>query len=189
MSGVAGASWRGRSTPSASTGGFTDHLLQEGVASVVAVDVGYGQLDDRIAGDPRVEVRDRTNIRLARSEDFGTFDLVVADLSFISLCAVAPALTDLAEEGADLVLLVKPQFEVGKGEVGRGGIVKDPAKHAAALEKVIECLATHGMGVRSVCDSPITGAKGNREFFVWAVAGGAVSDDLVLPVERGSAAS
>lgn len=167
----------------ASTGGFTDHLLQEGVASVTAVDVGYGQLDDRISSDPRVEVRDRTNIRLSTSAELGTFDLIVADLSFISLCAVAPAFADLAEEGADLVLLVKPQFEVGKGQVGRGGIVRDPALHVASLEKVVDCLAEVGLGTQAVCDSPITGAKGNREFFVWALAGRPPAADLELPVE------
>ncbi len=167
----------------ASTGGFTDHLLQHGVASVMAVDVGHGQLDDRIAADPRVTVRDRTNIRLADPTELGTFDLVVADLSFISLCTVADALASLTEDGADLVLLVKPQFEVGKGQVGRGGIVKDPALHVAAIGKVIDCLGAAAMPVQAVCDSPITGAKGNREFFVWAVKGGERVEDLALPVE------
>jgi 23S rRNA (cytidine1920-2'-O)/16S rRNA (cytidine1409-2'-O)-methyltransferase len=167
----------------ASTGGFTDHLLQQGVASVVAVDVGHGQLDDRIATDERVTVRDRTNIRLADPTDLGTFDLVVADLSFISLCTVADAFAALTKDGADLVLLVKPQFEVGRGQVGRGGIVKDPALHAAALEKVIDCLAAAAMPVQAMCNSPITGAKGNREFFVWAVKGGHVVDDLRLPFD------
>ena len=165
----------------ASTGGFTDHLLQSGVAHVTAVDVGRGQLDDRIAVDPRVTVRDRTNIRLVGPEELGTFDLVVADLSFISLCTVAEAFARLAEDGADLVLLVKPQFEVGKGQVGRGGIVKDPALHAEALRKVIDCLGTSGLPVQAVCDSSITGAKGNREFFVWARKGGTVASDLPLP--------
>jgi len=167
----------------ASTGGFTDHLLQSGVDSVTAVDVGRGQLDDRIAGDSRVTVRDRTNIRLVGPDELGTFDLVVADLSFISLCTVADAFASLAEDGADLVLLVKPQFEVGKGQVGRGGIVKDPALHVQALRKVIECLGRAGMPVQAVCDSPITGAKGNREFFVWARKGGAVVLELSLPLE------
>jgi 23S rRNA (cytidine1920-2'-O)/16S rRNA (cytidine1409-2'-O)-methyltransferase len=166
----------------ASTGGFTDHLLQSGVAHVTAVDVGRGQLDDRIAEDPRVTVRDRTNIRLASPDELGTFDLVVADLSFISLCTVADAFARLAEDGADLVLLVKPQFEVGKGQVGRGGIVKDPVLHVQALEKVIDCLDDVGLGVQAVCDSPITGAKGNREFFVWARKGDAAVPELALPV-------
>ena len=166
----------------ASTGGFTDHLLQVGVSSVTAVDVGRGQLDDRISSDPRVTVMDRTNIRNSTPDDLGTFDLVVADLSFISLCTVADALAGLTEDGADLVLLVKPQFEVGKGQVGRGGIVKNPALHAEALRKVIACLGGARLAVKAVCDSPITGAKGNREFFVWAVKNGPVIDDLVLPV-------
>lgn len=166
----------------ASTGGFTDHLLQSGVAHVTAVDVGRGQLDDRIAVDPRVTVSDRTNIRLVGPDELGTFDLVVADLSFISLCTVADAFARLAEDGADLVLLVKPQFEVGKGQVGRGGIVKDPALHVQALRKVIECLGRAGLGVQAVCDSPITGAKGNREFFVWARKGGEPVPEPALPV-------
>lgn len=170
----------------ASTGGFTDHLLQVGVTSVTAVDVGHGQLDDRISNDPRVTVKDRTNIRLSTPHDLGTFDLVVADLSFISLCTVARALAGLTEDGADLVLLVKPQFEVGKGQVGRGGIVKDPSLHADALRKVIACLAESDLPVRAVCDSPITGAKGNREFFVWAVKNGPIVDDLVLPIAEES---
>lgn len=166
----------------ASTGGFTDHLLQSRVAHVTAVDVGRGQLDDRIAGDSRVTVKDRTNIRLAAPADLGTFDLVVADLSFISLCTVADAFASLAEDGADLVLLVKPQFEVGKGQVGRGGIVRDPALHVQALRKVIDCLRHAGLPVQAVCDSPITGAKGNREFFVWARKGGRNVAEPSLPV-------
>jgi 23S rRNA (cytidine1920-2'-O)/16S rRNA (cytidine1409-2'-O)-methyltransferase len=166
----------------ASTGGFTDHLLQSGAAHVTAVDVGRGQLDDRIASDSRVTVRDRTNIRLATPDELGTFDLVVADLSFISLCTVADAFASLTQDGADLVLLVKPQFEVGKGQVGRGGIVKDPSLHVQSLRKVIECLDRAGLPVQAVCDSPITGAKGNREFFVWARKGGVGVPDLPLPV-------
>lgn len=166
----------------ASTGGFTDHLLQSGVEHVTAVDVGRGQLDGRIAHDPKVTVRDRTNIRLVGPDDLGTFDLVVADLSFISLCTVADAFARLAEDGADLVLLIKPQFEVGKGQVGRGGIVKDPALHVQALRKVIECLGEAGLGVQALCDSPITGAKGNREFFVWARKGDAAVPEPPLPV-------
>ena len=166
----------------ASTGGFTDHLLQSGIEHVTAVDVGRGQLDDRIAADPRVTVQDRTNIRLVGPEELGTFDLVVADLSFISLCTVADAFARLAEDGADLVLLVKPQFEVGKGQVGRGGIVKDPALHVQALRKVIDCLGEAGLPVQAVCDSPITGAKGNREFFVWAHKGGDAAREPELPV-------
>ena len=113
----------------------------------------------------------------------GTFDLVVADLSFISLCTVADAFASVAEDGADLVLLVKPQFEVGKGQVGRGGIVKDPVLWVQALRTVIDCLGRAGLPVQAVCDSPITGAKGNREFFVWARKGDDIGPEPVLPVD------
>ena len=153
----------------ASTGGFTDCLLQRGVGSVLAVDVGYGQLDDRIGGDPRVTVMDRTNIRhLDPTATGGTFDLVVGDLSFISLCTVAPALAGLASSGADLVMLVKPQFEVGKDHVGKGGIVTDASRRRLAVERVAECFAEHRLTPRAVVESPITGAKGNVEFLLWA---------------------
>ncbi len=167
----------------ASTGGFTDLLLQRGAAVVVAVDVGRGQLDDRIAADPRVEVHDRTNIRHSTAEDLGgTFDLIVADLSFISLCTVAPALVALADPGGDLVVLVKPQFEVGRAAVGRGGIVRDPSLHRVAVEKVARCLEEAGAGIRGVTPSPIEGAKGNREFFAWAVAGEPSDPTVEVPV-------
>ncbi len=167
----------------ASTGGFTDFLLQQGVSSVSAVDVGYGQLDARITTDPRVSVFDRTNIRYAAAEDVGgPFDLIVADLSFISLCTVAPALASMARAGADLVLLVKPQFEVGKEQVGRGGIVSDPALHRRAIDKVIACLGSSDMGTRGVTVSPIQGAKGNREFFVWCVRSASTASELEYPV-------
>lgn len=168
----------------ASTGGFTDCLLQAGAQSVTAVDVGYGQLDWRLRRDPRTRVFDRTNIRYASPEDLrGPFDVVVADLSFISLCAVARSLAALADEEADLVLLVKPQFEVGKGQVGKGGVVRDPEKHYEALATVVECLTACGLGARGVTVSPIEGAKGNREFFVWARRGPAtVSDETVREV-------
>jgi len=156
----------------ASTGGFTDCLLQEGAASVAAVDVGYGQLDWSLRNDPRVTVHERLNLRHAEIDDLGgLFNLIVADLSFISICTVAPRLATLASQDCDLILLVKPQFEVGKGQVGKGGIVRDPEKHLAALTRVIECLAADGLGTISVAASPIEGAKGNREFFVWARKG------------------
>lgn len=156
----------------ASTGGFTDCLLQHGVGSVVAVDVGYGQLDERLRVDPRVEVHDRTNVRLAVPSDLGgTFDLIVADLSFISLCTVAPALAALSADGADLVLLVKPQFEVGRRNVGKGGVVTDPDQQAQAVRRVAGCLEANGIGLRGMVESPIRGAKGNREFLLWGVRG------------------
>lgn len=151
----------------ASTGGFTDCLLQSGAASVVAVDVGYGQLDDRIAGRAEVTVVDRTNIRHADPASLGApFDLVVGDLSFISLCTVAEVLVSLIGSDGEGVLLVKPQFEVGRGKVGRGGIVRDEAVRMAALSDVVDCLASVGLGTVATCVSPITGAKGNVEFFV-----------------------
>lgn len=171
----------------ASTGGFTDCLLQAGASAVVAVDVGYGQLDWSIRNDPRVAVRERVNIRHATSAELGgPFDLIVADLSFISICTVAARLTGLAASEGDLVLLVKPQFEVGKGQVGKGGIVRDPEMHRAALVQVVGCLEEEGWGTRAVALSSIEGAKGNREFFVWARKGATTvqDDDLDRVVER-----
>lgn len=165
----------------ASTGGFTDCLLQRGAAGVVAVDVGYGQLDDRLAARADVTVVDRTNVRLADPNELGApFSLVVADLSFISLCALVDALSRLVAPHGELVLLVKPQFEVEKGVVGPGGIVRDPAARTEALRSVIDCLAAAGLGTVAACLSPITGAKGNVEYFVHARPG-PVADDLTLP--------
>lgn len=151
----------------ASTGGFTDCLLQHGAMSVVAVDVGYGQLDDRLAARSDVTVVDRTNIRHADVGELGgPFGLVVGDLSFISLCTVADAVRALMTDDGEAVLLVKPQFEVGRGKVGRGGIVRDEVARLAALDDVVTCLASSGLGTVATCVSPITGAKGNVEFFV-----------------------
>jgi len=165
----------------ASTGGFTDCLLQEGAASVAAVDVGYGQLDWSLRNDPRVSVHERVNLRHADVGSLGgPFEVIVADLSFISICTVASRLFEMAGAGCDVVLLVKPQFEVGKGQVGKGGIVRDPDKHRAALVRVIECLEMDGLGTVGVAASPITGAKGNREFFVWARKGATTVQDVDL---------
>lgn len=151
----------------ASTGGFTDCLLQHGASSVVAVDVGYGQLDDRLTARPEVTVVDRTNIRHADPAALGApFDLVVGDLSFISLCTVANVLAGLVGATGQAVLLVKPQFEVGRAQVGRGGIVRDDAARQGALAQVIECLMSVGLGTVATCVSPITGSRGNVEFFV-----------------------
>jgi 23S rRNA (cytidine1920-2'-O)/16S rRNA (cytidine1409-2'-O)-methyltransferase len=156
----------------ASTGGFTDCLLQAGAASVVAVDVGYGQLHWRLRNDPRVVVVERTNFRDADPAGLGApFDVVVADLSFIGLAKVAGQLAACGGPGTDLVLLVKPQFEVGKGLVGKGGIVRDPELHRSSLESVAAALAAAGLAVRGGVASPITGAKGNREFLLWARRG------------------
>ena len=151
----------------ASTGGFTDCLLQRGVAEVVAVDVGYGQMHNRIRTDPRVVVIERTNIRHADPESLGApFDLIVADLSFISLALVTPQLVSLGSSTSDWVLLVKPQFEVGKELVGKGGIVRDPEAHVLAIEQAADALASSGIGIVRLVASSITGTEGNREFLV-----------------------
>jgi 23S rRNA (cytidine1920-2'-O)/16S rRNA (cytidine1409-2'-O)-methyltransferase len=152
----------------ASTGGFTDCLLQRGAAHVCAVDVGYGQLDWRIRQDERVAVFERLNARyLDVAEVGGPFDLVVADLSFISLRTMRESLVGAGTVTADWVLLVKPQFEAGKDQVGKGGIVRDVAVRRRALLAVIDSYAESGVGVRGLIDSPISGAKGNREFLLW----------------------
>ncbi|HEX8557384.1 MAG TPA: TlyA family RNA methyltransferase [Pyrinomonadaceae bacterium] len=149
----------------ASTGGFTDCLLQHGARRVVAVDVGHNQIDWRLRTDPRVEVREGVNARHLRPEEFGErFDLAVMDVSFISATKVLPAVVPLLKEGGRLVVLIKPQFEVGKGEVGKGGVVRDPVQHARVVEEVNAAARAHGLRVRGVTDSPITGADGNREF-------------------------
>lgn len=160
-----------------STGGFTQLLLERGAAEVVALDVGHGQLDHTLRGHPRVVVMERTNLRHATADDTGgRFELIVADLSFISLCTVAPALAGLAAPDADLVLLVKPQFEAGKGEVGRGGIVRDPAVRRRAVEKVITCLAEHDLGAVAIAPSAVAGVGGNREIFLWCGPGRKAAD-------------
>lgn len=149
----------------ASTGGFTDCLLQYGARRVVALDVGHNQIDWRLRSDERVEVREGVNARHLRPEDFdGRFDLVVMDVSFISATKVLPALVPLLKDRGRAVVLVKPQFEVGKGEVGKGGIVTDPAQHARVVEEVNASARAHGLRVGGLIESPITGADGNREF-------------------------
>lgn len=154
----------------ASTGGFTDCLLQHGAAEVVAVDVGHGQLHPRIRTDPRVQVFERCNVRSLQADDIGgPVDAVVADLSFISLTLVVPALVGVARPGAHLVLLVKPQFEVGRREASRGrGVITDPELHAQACEAVERALVAAGAEVLGRIASPVAGADGNREFFVHA---------------------
>jgi 23S rRNA (cytidine1920-2'-O)/16S rRNA (cytidine1409-2'-O)-methyltransferase len=151
----------------ASTGGFTDCLLQRGASGVVAVDVGRGQLAWSLRTDERVTVLERVNVRgLAAADVGGPVDLLVADLSFISLVTVAPALATLTTPDADLVLLVKPQFEAGRDRIGKGGIVRDPLVHRAVLGEVVDGLARSGLGVRAVVVSPLKGADGNVEFLV-----------------------
>jgi 23S rRNA (cytidine1920-2'-O)/16S rRNA (cytidine1409-2'-O)-methyltransferase len=149
----------------ASTGGFTDVLLQRGVARVIALDVGYGQLADRVRRDPRVTVIDRTNIRHVRSLSLPYRpNLVVIDVSFISLKLVLPAVLTMLKTPADIAALVKPQFEVGKGRVGKGGIVRDDNLRGQALAEVVEFAASIGLILAGTIESPIPGAAGNREF-------------------------
>jgi 23S rRNA (cytidine1920-2'-O)/16S rRNA (cytidine1409-2'-O)-methyltransferase len=154
----------------ASTGGFTDVLLQRSARRVYAVDVGHGQLDWRLRNEPRVVVLERTNARyLSRGLIPEPVDLVVCDASFISLRLVLPAALELTHPKACLLALIKPQFEVGKGMVGKGGVVRDPALHAAVCAKIARWLADEqGWRVLGVTESPITGPKGNREFLIAA---------------------
>ncbi|HKT02556.1 MAG TPA: TlyA family RNA methyltransferase, partial [Rugosimonospora sp.] len=152
----------------ASTGGFTDVLLRAGAAEVVAVDVGYGQLAWSLRTDPRVRVLDRTNVRALEPEQIGgAVQLTVADLSFISLRLVLPALAACTAPGGDLLPMVKPQFEVGRERVGSGGVVRDPALRVDAVLQVAATAATLGLGVAGVVTSPLPGPSGNVEFFLW----------------------
>jgi 23S rRNA (cytidine1920-2'-O)/16S rRNA (cytidine1409-2'-O)-methyltransferase len=173
----------------ASTGGFTDVLLHGGAARVVAVDVGYGQLDWRLRNDPRVVVLERTNVRHLRPEDVPPPrpDLVVADLSFISLRLVLPALTAVAHpSGTDFVLLVKPQFEAGPQRVGPGGVVRDPAVWRETVGAVRTAASGLGLGLSGACASPLPGPAGNVEFFLHLFAGASGGDDaLDAAVEEG----
>jgi 23S rRNA (cytidine1920-2'-O)/16S rRNA (cytidine1409-2'-O)-methyltransferase len=170
----------------ASTGGFTDCLLQRGAARVVAVDVGHGQLHERLRADPRVEVHERRNVRDLAPGDLGEpFPLVVADLSFISLRAVLPHLLGQAAPGADLVLLVKPQFEAGRDEASRGrGVIRDPEVWRRVLEEVVVALRGYGAAIMGAMPSPITGADGNVEFLLHARAAPA---DPPAPVDLAAA--
>jgi 23S rRNA (cytidine1920-2'-O)/16S rRNA (cytidine1409-2'-O)-methyltransferase len=151
----------------ASTGGFTDCVLQRGARAVIAIDVGYGQLAWSLRGDRRVTLIERCNIRHLESARLpATPDLAVVDVSFISLTLVLPKLVELLADGSLIVALVKPQFEVGRGQVGRGGVVRDPALHVAAVARVRACAETLGLLVAGECPSSILGPKGNREFFL-----------------------
>jgi len=165
----------------ASTGGFTDVLLRHGAASVLAVDVGYGQLLWRLRNDDRVSVLDRTNVRYLTSEQVGEpIELVVGDLSFIPLSLVLPALMGVAVAGADLVLLVKPQFEVGRERLGSGGVVRDPELRAGAVRGVAASAAERGLGVAGVVASPLPGPAGNVEYVLWLRAGAPALDEQSL---------
>jgi 23S rRNA (cytidine1920-2'-O)/16S rRNA (cytidine1409-2'-O)-methyltransferase len=149
----------------ASTGGFTDCLLQHGALRVVAIDVGHNQIDWRLRNDERVEVREGINARYLKPDDFDTkFDLVVMDVSFISATKIMPAIVSLLTDTGRLVTLIKPQFEVGRDEVGKGGIVRDPQKHARVVVEVNRAAEDLGLSARTVMESPIRGADGNVEF-------------------------
>ena len=152
----------------ASTGGFTDCLLQRGASKVWSIDVGHGQLDWKLRNDPRVVVRENINARFLSPEDYPErFDLAVCDASFISATQLVPAFAPLLKPTGEMIVLVKPQFEVGRGEVGKGGIVKEPELHQAACDRVrgaIEMLAFK----TQIVESPIQGAEGNREFLLYA---------------------
>jgi 23S rRNA (cytidine1920-2'-O)/16S rRNA (cytidine1409-2'-O)-methyltransferase len=169
----------------ASTGGFTDVLLRRGAAEVVAVDVGHGQLAWSLQQDDRVAVHDRTNIRdLTVDLIGGPVQVVVGDLSFISLRLVLDALLGVTEPDGDLALMVKPQFEVGKDKVGKGGVVRDVALRAEAVVGVLDAAAERGWGARAVTTSPLPGPSGNVEFFLWlrrgpgSVDAAAVDDEV-----------
>lgn len=179
----------------ASTGGFTDVLLRAAAREVLAVDVGYGQLAWSLQSDDRVEVHDRTNIRDLTPERVGDpVDLVVGDLSFISLTLVLPSLLAVTAPDGDLALMVKPQFEVGKDRVGKGGVVRDPEHWIEAVARVADTAAGHGWGARQVTPSPLPGPSGNVEFFLWLRRGPATltaaeRDDVVRAGVRADPAS
>lgn len=168
----------------ASTGGFTDVLLRHGAAQVVAVDVGYGQLAWSLQSDDRVVVHDRTNIRELTPELVGgQVDLVVGDLSFISLELVLDALLAVTREDGDLALMVKPQFEVGKDKVGKGGVVRDLDLRASAVTAVVEAAERRGWGTRAVTTSPLPGPSGNVEYFIWLRRGPGTVDAEQIDAE------
>jgi 23S rRNA (cytidine1920-2'-O)/16S rRNA (cytidine1409-2'-O)-methyltransferase len=148
-----------------STGGFTDCLLQHGAARVTCIDVGTNQLDWRLRSDPRIDVRENTNARALNAADFDQpFDLAVMDVSFISVTKILPAIPALLHASGKIIVLIKPQFEVGRGEVGKGGIVRDEVKHARVVDEINAFVSAMGLIVRDVIPSPITGAEGNKEF-------------------------
>lgn len=176
----------------ASTGGFTHVLLEQGAAHVTALDVGHGQLVAALADDPRVRDLPGTNIRHAGSADLGSpFELVVADLSFISLTIALPSMLALTSGEADLVVLVKPQFEVGREHLGHKGVVRSPEDHLRVLRTIGQVAEGLGLRVRGVAASPILGGEGNREFLLWLTRGTspdlpATPDDAMLEAVRGS---
>ena len=172
----------------ASTGGFTDVLLKRGAKKVIAVDVGYGQLAWEIRQDSRVGIHDRTNVRaLNRDVIRDEIDLVVADLSFISLAMVLPALISVSSSETDFLLMVKPQFEVGREKLGAGGVVREPELRRAAVYEVAKSAYELGLGTFGVVASPLPGPSGNVEYFLWLKGGGAMitDHDLDEAITRG----
>ena len=178
----------------ASTGGFTDVLLRRGAEHVVAVDVGYGQIAWRLREDPRVTVIERTNVRTLAPEIVAPApEIVVGDLSFISLRLVMPALVRAAATGADFLLMVKPQFEVGKDQLGAGGVVRDTRLHAEAVVSVAVAARKDGLAIQAVAASPLPGPAGNVEYFLHMVSGGpdqlgdGLADNVAKAIEYGPA--
>ena len=174
----------------ASTGGFTDVLLKRGVKKVVAVDVGYGQLAWELQKDERVKILDRVNVRNLTTSQVGEeIDLVVADLSFISLKLVLPALIAVANESADFLIMVKPQFEVGRERLGAGGVVRDPALRRSAVIDVAQSAYDVGLGTMGIAASPLPGPAGNVEYFLWLRRGAPAIDESALDraIEMGPA--
>lgn len=172
----------------ASTGGFTEVLLTRGAHMVYAIDVGYGQLAWKLQNDPRVAVMDRFNVRnLVLADLQRQPELIVADLSFISLRTVLPALAGVAASNADLLLMVKPQFEVGKDKIGKKGVVRDPELRLSAVRNVAHAAQNAGLGTAGVAASPLPGPNGNVEYFLWlrADAPPVVEDDLVTAIAEG----
>lgn len=166
-----------------STGGFTDCLLQRGAQRVIAYDVGYGQIHERLRTDPRVVLFERTNVRSVRPDDVPppAPDLLVADLSFISLAMVLPVLRTLVDQTAEAVVLVKPQFEADRGDVGDGGIVRDPQVWRRALERVAAAGAALDWDAAGICTSPLLGGSGNVEFLLHLVPAGIARPDAAAP--------
>ena len=169
----------------ASTGGFTDCLLQRGVARVYAIDVGYGQLAWKLRSDQRVVVMERTNIRhLSGLPDQLLADLAVIDASFISLNLVLPATLPLLQPNADLIALIKPQFEVGKEQVGKGGVVREQVVHRRVLEAIFELAEQLGLAIKGMIPSPLLGPAGNAEFLIWCRRHDATTIDAAVTIER-----
>jgi 23S rRNA (cytidine1920-2'-O)/16S rRNA (cytidine1409-2'-O)-methyltransferase len=151
-----------------STGGFADCLLQHGARKIYGVDVGYGQVHEKIRRDPRVKLLERTNLRTLEPELIGEqVDIITLDLSFISLLKVMPAVTRLLKADGQLIVLIKPQFEAGREEIGRGGIVKDPEVHERVIKNVVAGITSYGFELQGVIESPITGTQGNKEFLAY----------------------